>query len=512
MIEVGNSVLIHEHALWALIEARAEAQPGGLFLVDELGRELTFEGYRSQVESVAAGLRNIGVGIGTMVSWQLPTWVESVVLVGALSRLSAVQNPMLPIYRGREVGFIAGQLPPSLMICPSIWRSFDYAAQARSHADAEVLVCDREQGLPTGDPATLPTAEPDAHRFGWVFYTSGTTADPKGAKHSDFTVGAPGRAMVHRFGMAGDDRCGLVFPFTHIGGIQFVFAALYTGMTLVLVEAFDDDGIDFLSRQGVTFTGAGTPFYLKYLERQQALPEQPLFPELRGFAGGGQTKPPHLHYEMLDVFGAPILSGWGLTEFANIAMVDHQASDEHKARTEGFANFGVELKAVRPDGSEAPPGAEGELRAKGFHMHLGYVDESLDAAAFDDDGYFITGDLGIIDNEGYVEITGRAKDVIIRKGENVSAKEVEDALYTHAGVADVAVIGLPDLDRGERVCAIVVPAIESAPPTLDELTEHLAHVGLMRQKHPEQLEIADTLPRNPAGKVLKEELKLQFST
>ena len=512
MKTTSKSVLIHEHALWPLIEARAEAQSDELFLVDELGRELTFGTYRNQVESVAAGLRNIGVGAGTMVSWQLPTWVESVVLVGALSRLSAVQNPMLPIYRGREVGFIAGQLSPSLMICPGTWRDFDYADQARVHAGTEVLVCDRELWLPTGDPADLPAAEPDAHRFGWVFYTSGTTADPKGAKHSDFTVGAPGRAMVHCFGMAGDDRCGLVFPFTHIGGIQFVFAALYTGMTLILVEAFDDDGIGFLSRQGVTFTGAGTPFYLKYLERQQAQPEQPLFPELRGFAGGGQTKPPHLHYEMLETFDAPILSGWGLTEFANIAMVDHQASDEHKARTEGFANFGVELKAVRPDGSEAPPGTEGELRAKGFHMHLGYADEALDAQAFDDDGYFITGDLGIIDAEGYVEITGRAKDVIIRKGENVSAKEVEDALYTHAGVADVAVIGLPDPERGERVCAIVVPAIESSPPALDELTEHLAHVGLMRQKHPEQLEIADTHPRNPAGKVLKEDLKQQFST
>lgn len=511
MTTASKSVLIHEHALWALIEARAAASPEALFLVDELGREVTFGGYREQVGAVSAGLHDIGVNNGALVSWQLPTWVESVVLVGALSRLGAVQNPMLPIYRGREVGFISQQLSPSLMICPGTWRGFHYAEQARDHARTEVLVCDRDQELPTGDPATLPPAQPDANRFGWVFYTSGTTADPKGAKHSDFTVGAPGRAMVHRFGMEGDDRCGLVFPFTHIGGIQFVYAALYTGMALVLVEAFDDAGIDFLSQQQITFTGAGTPFYLKYLERQQAQPDQPLFPKVRGFAGGGQTKPPHLHYEMLETFGAPVLSGWGLTEFANIAMVGHQASDEHKARTEGFANYGVELKAVLPDGSEALPGTEGELRAKGFHMHLGYVDESLDARAFDDNGYFITGDLGIIDAEGYVEITGRAKDVIIRKGENVSAKEVEDALYTHPSIADVAVIGLPDPDRGERVCAFVVPTPDSTPPTLPELTEHLSQGGLMRQKHPEQLEITDTLPRNPAGKVLKDELRKRLS-
>lgn len=504
-------MLIQEHALWPLIDARAEAGPDGLFLVDELGREVTFGAYRDQVEAVAAGLHDIGVGAGAMVSWQLPTWVESVVLVGALSRLGAVQNPMLPIYRSREVGFIASQLSPSLLVCPGVWRGFDYAAQARTCAHAEVLVCNRGEGLPTGDPASLPPSDFNAHRFGWVFYTSGTTADPKGTRHSDFTVGAPGRAMVHRFGMRGDDRCGLVFPFTHIGGIQFVFAALYTGMALVLVEAFDDDGIDFLSRERVTFTGAGTPFYLKYLERQQAQPDRPLFPELRGFAGGGQTKPPHLHNEMLETFGAPVLSGWGLTEFANIAMVDHRDTDEHKARTEGFANFGVELKAVQPDGSEAPPGVEGELRAKGFHVHLGYVDETLDEAAFDDDGYFITGDLGIIDAEGYVEITGRAKDVIIRKGENVSAKEVEDALYTHPAVADVAVIGLPDPDRGERVCAVIVPTSDSPPPTLADLTHHLTQTGLMRQKHPEQLEITTTLPRNPAGKVLRQDLKHQFS-
>jgi acyl-coenzyme A synthetase/AMP-(fatty) acid ligase len=505
-------VLIHEHALWALIEARATASPESLFLVDELGREVTFGEYRAQVEAVAAGLHDMGVGAGTMVSWQLPTWVESVVLVGALSRLGTVQNPMLPIYRSREVGFISQQLSPSLLVCPGMWRGFDYAEQARAWANTEVLVCDRDHGLPNGDPATLPPAEPDAHRFGWVFYTSGTTADPKGARHSDFTVGAPGRAMVHWFGMQDDDRCGLVFPFTHIGGIQFVFAALYAGMALVLVEAFDDDGIDFLSRRQITFTGAGTPFYLKYLERQRAQPDRPLFPHIRGFAGGGQTKPPHLHHEMLESFGAPILSGWGLTEFANIAMNDHHDSDHHKARTEGFANFGVELKAVLADGSEAPPGTEGELRAKGFHMHLGYVDEALNETAFDDDGYFITGDLGIIDTEGYVEITGRAKDVIIRKGENVSAKEVEDALYTHPAVADVAVVGLPDPERGERVCAIVVPSPEAAPPSLDELTDHLINIGLMRQKHPEQLETAEILPRNPAGKVLKEELRKRFSS
>jgi len=157
-------------------------------------------------------------------------------------------------------------------------------------------------------------------------------------------------------------------------------------------------------------------------------------------------------------------------------------------------------------------GEEGEFRVKGPQLCVGYLDPSLDEEAFDEEGFFRTGDLGYLDAEGYLVVTGRLKDVIIRKGENISAKEIEDLLYDHPGVRDVAVVGLPDPETGERACAVVVPAEGSKPPALEELTAWLRERGLMTQKLPERLELVDALPRNPTGKVLKHELRQRFGS
>jgi non-ribosomal peptide synthetase component E (peptide arylation enzyme) len=173
--------------------------------------------------------------------------------------------------------------------------------------------------------------------------------------------------------------------------------------------------------------------------------------------------------------------------------------------------LGVDVKVVTLDGVVAARGEEGEIRVTGPNLCLGYVDEALNADGFDDEGYFRTGDLGIVRTDEHVVITGRLKDVIIRKGENISAKEVEDLLFTHPGIADAAVIGLPDAASGERACAVMVPADPSAPPTLAELFEFCRAEGLMVQKIPEQLEIVEVLPRNPTGKVLKHELQKRYS-
>jgi acyl-CoA synthetase (AMP-forming)/AMP-acid ligase II len=180
-------------------------------------------------------------------------------------------------------------------------------------------------------------------------------------------------------------------------------------------------------------------------------------------------------------------------------------------RTDGYALDGVEIRVVDPDGATLPPGAIGELVVNGPMLFKGYLDPADNEGAFEADGFFHTDDLGCLDERGLVRITGRVKDIIIRKGENISAKEVEDVLATHPAVQDVAVVGLLDTARGERCCAFVVPrGRTSARVTLRELAEHCAHHGLARQKMPEQLEILDVLPRNPTGKVLKQELRQRF--
>jgi cyclohexanecarboxylate-CoA ligase len=507
-------------SLWELIEQRADATPDALLAIDEDQRTMTFGEYRAASERAAAGLAGIGLAEGVAVSWQLPTWLESMVLVGAMSRLGVVQNPILPIYREREVGFVTKQTGAQMLIVPSPWKGFDFEAMAREIAKGqpglEVLVVDKK--LPEGDPGSLPPAvtppdDPDELPVRWAFYTSGTTADPKGAKHTDRTIMASAYGMAVALELTDEDRGALAFPFTHIGGIGLLMAGLMSGCRAIVIEAFDPPvTIPVLQREGITLAGSGTPFHMAYLAAQREQPDTPLFPDVRAFPGGASPKPPQLHFDIVkEMGGVGIVSGYGLTECPIITMSAVRDSDEHLAYTEGSATPGVEIKVVTLEGKIAGPDEEGEIRAKGPQLFRGYLDASLDADAFDDEGFFRTGDLGTLDAEGYITITGRLKDVIIRKGENISAKEIEDLLFKHPAIGDVAVIGLPDEASGERACAIVVPADKEAPPNLEDVFDFCTKSGLMTQKIPEQLEIVDVLPRNATGKVLKHELRKQYT-
>lgn len=509
--------MLEGKTLWELVEARAEETPDALLAVDENMRTLTFADFAEESERAAAGLMEQGIGPDTVVSWQLPTWIESLCLVGALSRIGAVQNPILPIYREREVRFVTQQAQAKLIVVPSVWKDFDFEHMATTIAkdgdNTKVLVSDK--ALPQGDPSTLPPLpdpqDADDQPVRWLFYTSGTTSDPKGARHTDASIAAVAAGMAQRLEVTSNDRSALVFPFTHIGGITWLFTALQTGCSLILMEGFHPtETPEVLSRENVTLAGSGTPFHMAYLAYQKSS-ATPVFPNVRSFPGGGAPKPPQLVRDLRAAFDAPILSGYGLTEAPILTMAATTDSDEELAESEGKAMPGVDLKLVRVDGSIALEGEEGEVRAKAPQLMKGYLDESLNEAAFDDEGYFRTGDLGMIDERGNLIITGRLKDIIIRKGENISAKEVEDMLYTHPWIADVAVIGLPDAKSGERACAVLQMKEGEPPLSLEELVEYLTDQGLMIQKMPEQIEIVDLIPRNPSGKILKHKLQETYS-
>ncbi|MGZ4190797.1 MAG: AMP-binding protein [Actinomycetota bacterium] len=504
MLDVGS--------FWDLITRRSQETPGARMAIDESGRMMTFAQYRDEAERTAAGLLEMGIREGDVVSWQLPTWLESFVLCAALSRLQAIQNPILPIYREREVGFIARQARTKLLIVPSVWRGFDFEGMARGIAKdvegLEVMVSDRS--LPSGDPSTLSQALPDGQAVRWLFYTSGTTADPKGAQHTDFTIAATARGMSERLALTADDRSGVVFPFTHIAGPIWLMSSLMTGCSLIIDEAFDPvRTTQFLKDQDVTLAGSGTIFHMAYLKAQRETPNEALFPHVRCFPGGGAPKPPQLHYDMRKEMGAPIVSGYGLTESPILTMASVDDPDDALAHTEGRAMRDVELRVVTLDEKVAGIGEEGEIRAKAPQLMRGYLDPTLDADAFDEEGFFRTGDLGKLDADGNVTITGRLKDIIIRKGENISAKEVEDLLYQHPRVADVAVIGLPDAVSGEIACAVV--ALKEGTLNLREIGEFLKDKGLRMQAIPERLEVVEALPRNPSGKVLKQDLKKKYA-
>ena len=499
--------------LWQLVSERALTTPDKRMAFDERGRSMTFGEYKNWCERVAAGLSQMGVGENTNVSWILPSRFESLVLTGALSRLGAIQNPILPIYRHREVSFITKQSECKVLIVPGVFRGFDFPPMANDvigDRDVRIIVADPD--LPEADPDAvgLPPYRADVDGLRWLFYSSGTTADPKGAKHSDASMGAANLGMQWSMQVGPDDKAAVVFPITHVGGLIWLFNAMETGVELLMVETFDPANTPkWLGEHGCTCAGAGTVFWLTYLNAQRQLPDgEKLLPNVRIFNGGGSPKPRSLNAEMVAAFGAPLIGGWGLTESPINTMVHVDDPDDKKANTDGRACPGVSIRTVM-DGVETARGVEGELRVKGGQVCMGYLDASLDAEAFDEDGWFRTGDLGIIDADGYISITGRLKDIIIRKGENISAKEIEDLLFAHPAVADVAVIGLPDTASGERACAVVVTK-PGASLTFDEMVAYLKDAKLSVHKIPEQLEFVDSLPRNPSGKVLKKDLRATY--
>ena len=518
--------LVYPPTFWALVEQVASAEPDGVILCDDRGRRLTNRDYRDACEATAAALCGLGVGPDFAVSWQLPTVLEALVVKGALSRIGALQNPIIPILRRREVAFITTQTRAELLIVPGVWRGFDYNALAEDvaaevgfavltvHADDPVNPFGL--ALPVGDPATLPP--PPAHLAPadlpdrWIYYSSGTTSDPKGGRHTDQSVMAGANGVLGSMGVRADDVLPVPFPIAHIGGICMFTTALVSRCTTLLMEAFDAERSPLvMAEHGASLLGSAVPFFHAYLAAQRKHGPEPLFPRIRACISGGAPKPPELHYEIQrELGGRGIVSSWGLTEFPIATYCTFDDSDDMLAMTEGRASPGVDIRVVDFDGRECGPGEEGELRVKGPQMIRGYVDATLDADAFDSQGFFRTGDLGVVEPSGHVRITGRSKDVIIRNAENISAQEIENVLYTHPKIADVAVIGLPDARTGERCCAVVVLAAGESTLTIPDLAQFCADNGLAKQKVPEQIELVDVLPRNAMGKILKQDLRTRY--
>jgi acyl-CoA synthetase (AMP-forming)/AMP-acid ligase II len=505
--------------MWELVERRAAASPDRLMLVDEWDRRVTFGEFRDRAARVAAGLLDMGIGPGATVSWQLPSRIETVVLSMALARLGAVQNPILHIYRDREVAFALGQTGARHLFVPGVWRGFDFPAMAAKVAqglDHPIRVETAFHALAEGDPVRLPPppSPGEVDEVRWIYYTSGTTSDPKGVRHSDRTLVTGGRGLAIALDLTEDDRGSVAFPFAHIAGPDYLVMMLAHGCAAVMLEAFvPDAAVEVFARHGATMVGGSTAFYQAYLTEQRKAPGTKIIPSLRLMSGGGAPMPPEVFHEVGREMGITIAHGYGMTEIPMICMGSPHDADEQLANTVGKPVDGAELRIVTLDESDAPTEVDGEVRVRGPMVCKGYTDPALTAESFDDQGYFRTGDIGHLRPDGHVVLTGRLKDIIIRKGENISAKEVEDLLYQHPKVGDVAVIGLPDRERGERVCAVVETAPGQPPISFDEMVTHLKAAGLMTQKIPEQLEVVDALPRNQTlNKVLKYKLREELAT
>ncbi|MBA4022658.1 MAG: fatty-acid--CoA ligase [Gordonia sp.] len=497
---------------WDLLSERVELSPSREFAVDEHGRRFTFAALSDLAETTAAALHSHGVRAGDVVSWQLPSSVESMALSLALSRLGAVQNPIIPMLRESEVAFITGQVGASLLIVPTEFRGFDHGAMATAIAEQadglRTLIVD--DTWMSGDPSTLPTrSERDDNAVSWIFYTSGTTAAPKGVKHGDAGLISAAKTFVTNVQVTPDERCAAYVPITHVGGIAHVLSSLLVGHTLITAAAFvPEDNAKQLISEGATLIGSGLPFTTEYLRISRESGVAPLFPQARATLGGGSGRPAELSRATAQHLGGlGIISGYGMTECPYLTWGSPDDTDDEHAVFEGTPGPQGRVRIVGADGTELPVGEIGEIRVHGPQLFHGYVDSAQDEGALDEQGFFRTGDLGFLNTAGRLSVTGRIKDIIVRKMENISAREIEEALINDPAIADLTVIGMPDDASGERVCAVVVPNDPNVPPDLDSIRAYLATTTLNKRKYPEQVEVVDRIPRNSLGKITKSQVR-----
>ncbi|MUL67941.1 cyclohexanecarboxylate-CoA ligase [Mycobacterium sp. CBMA 234] len=435
---------------------------------------------------------------GSVVSFMLPNWSEAaVVYLGALLA-GMVVNPILPSLRDHELAFILADTNCRMIFIPRDFRGHDYAAMlarvtATIQAPPEIVVV-RDSALPTAvAPADFPAVSPDDPAL--LLYTSGTSGRAKGVLHSHNSIGALiGQLRDHWLIEPGDTFL-VPSPIAHIGGSIYAFECpLLLGTTAVLMERWNaDDAVALMVAERCTHMAGATPFLEQILDAAERAGTR--LPDLKVFICGGASVPPSLIRRATAYFDrARVSRVYGSTE---VPVTTVGALDDPDAAADTDGRPGIaDIRLV-----------EGEIRVRGPQMLVGYrhpQDESRDA-----DGYFPTGDLARWAGDCLV-VTGRAKDIIVRNGENIAPKEVEDILVGHPGIAEIAIVGLPDERTGERACAVIVPAAESRPGVAD-LRTFLAEKGIAQFKIPEQVETWDALPKNDAGKVLKHQIRARLT-
>lgn len=484
-----------------LLDESASARPRRPLLRDTAGDTLTVADVATLTSAGTRWLWEAGIRPGMTVAWQLPSNVAAALVMLSLTRSGVTQAPVLHLYRGREVAAACDVAGADILVV-------DESTAANAPAGTRVVaiptdLVDRLRTLP-GRPHPELADRRSARDTRWVYFTSGTTGRPKGVRHSDATLLAAARGYAKHLGM-GDhpNEVGTVaFPIAHIGGMVYLTAALLADVPLLMIPKVAEDLPYLLARHHVTVTGASTAFYQMLLAAQLASGSgEPLIPSLRMLIGGGASCPPELHKRVRECMGVPIVHAYGLTEAAMVCVSPATDTDEQQSYSSGLPIAGA---AVRISST-------GEIELRGDNLTPGYVDSDQWARATTPDGWFRTGDRGHLRADGRIVITGRTKDLIIRKGENIAPDEIEDELLAHPLVDEVAVLGQPDGLRGEMVCAVLRRSRRHRDVTLDELCAFLDERGLMKQKWPERLVIVDEFPLTGLGKVAKSELAQQIT-
>lgn len=475
---------------------------------------MTYEELGTAVAKAAGAFRDMGIGKGDVVAIMLPNWWEFVVSAYALGRIGAIPNPLMHIFRERELRFMLGFADTKAIIIPKSFRGHDFESMLDGLKPElprlqHIIVVDGDEkrsfdGLVMKSKAApIPASQgtpPAPDEMAVLMYTSGTTGEPKGVMHCFNTLLACSKALGTRFGLDADDVHFGSTPFGHMTGYAAVMIqALYYGSTVVMQDVWEPKaGVAIMVREGVTHMAAATPFLADIC---RAVSDGAEAPKLTTFLCGGAQIPPVVIDNARKLLSLDVSSLWGMTESLAGTLTEPEKSVEKSASTDGRAVDGVELLIADENLKPVPTGTTGRLYFRGSQQFLGYYKKpGLDGRG--PEGWFDTGDMAYMDEDGYIRIDGRTKDIIIRGGENVPVVEIESILYGHPRVADVAVVGYPDKRMGERGCAFLVLK-EGEAFSMDELQEWMGKSGAAKQYWPEAIEIIGVMPRTASGKIQK---------
>jgi acyl-CoA synthetase (AMP-forming)/AMP-acid ligase II len=461
----------------------------------------------------AAGLARLGVRPGDTVAIQVPNWPEGAVAHAAGWLAGAVVLPIVPIYGPREVRFILRQSGARIFIVARHWRDRDcadlLAELSGLPALSRVVVIghelpgtiaweELEGGLEASVGFSPPAVDPDEPCL--LVYTSGTTAEPKGVQHSHNTLLSEVHSNVVARNAMSPVKHLAAFPAGHVAGVLGLLRVLVLGTSSVVMDTWDPVAAARLIEEHRVTCGVGAPIYLAALLDEAERAGHDLSSLTEYVTGAADVSPALI--ERASRAGIAAYRSYGSSEHPTVSSGVPGDPLVKRATTDGHVNPGNEVRIVDDDGRELPIGADGEILSRGPEQFLGYLASELDADAFLPGGWLRSGDVGHLDEDGYLTLTGRKKDIIVRGGEKISAKEVEDILLGHPAAAEAAIVGAPDERYGERVCAFVVLR-PGASLELEEVRRHFAGAGLARQKTPERLVITGALPRTAAGKVKK---------
>lgn len=492
----------------------AASQPDKLAIVDMLGqRKVNFGDFDRYANKAAHMLASLGVRAGDVVAVQMPNWIETVVIDLAVMKLGAVLNPMLPIYRAREVGHMLSVGRTRVIITPQVYRGFDYremvAALRPTLPDLVHHIAVAQPDGIAGDfwdrlagfPAEAPAIDIDPDWVGMLSFTSGTESQPKAVMQTENGMNIEMRALFDHYGMDENDVVWVPSPVGHATGLKDgLRLAVYSGLTMVLQDKWDGkEAARLIQDFRCTYTVAATTFVRDLVDAGKS-GEYDLS-SLRLFGSGGAPIPAELVVEA-ERLGIIVLRLYGGTEMAMVTTCRPDCPLDKRIQTDGKALDHVEVE-VRDENGKALIGECGEIYARGPNTSVGYfADPERTAKTFLPGGWVRTGDSGVLDADGYLTIIGRVKEIIIRGGMNIAPRELEDILLTHPDVQDVSVIGFPDDRLGETVCACIVPA-GGKTVGVEDIGGFLKSLGVAAYKLPQRVEIVDALPRTTTGKTQK---------